>query len=212
MGNRAKMFYKDGRIISLSDKRVIRRWKVKSALIVPSEYLVHLELQDGRAVDIQEDETGVYVYENNLQIILAESPIALPTFSDKKFPSVLRTLHHELLVNIQDGKPLVNTIVYTKPWFKSAAIITMALKKTNNLPLVEAWIKGLNTPFDRNNNAGYAEADNLGQVLYMLSTVADKKHPLVTKILDEADNFDKGGLSKVVLLICFHTLFIRQNG
>jgi hypothetical protein len=34
--------------------------------------------------------------------------------------SVLRTLHHELLVNIQDGKPLVNTIVYTKPWFKSA--------------------------------------------------------------------------------------------
>ena len=193
MGNRAKMFYKDGRIISLSDKRVIRRWKVKSALIVPSEYLVHLELQDGRAVDIQEDETGVYVYENNLQIILAESPITLPTFSDKKSPSVLRTLHHELLVNIQDGKPLVNTIVYTKPWFKSAAIITMALKKTNNLPLVEAWIKGLNTPFDRNNNAGYAEADNLGQVLYMLSTVADKKHPLVTKILDEADNFDKGG-------------------
>jgi antitoxin component of MazEF toxin-antitoxin module len=64
---------------------VIRRWKVKSALIVPSEYLVHLELQDGRAVDIQEDETGVYVYENNLQIILAESPITLPTFSDKKF-------------------------------------------------------------------------------------------------------------------------------
>jgi hypothetical protein len=38
-----------------------------------------------RAVDIQEDETGVYVYENNLQIILAESPITLPTFSDKKF-------------------------------------------------------------------------------------------------------------------------------
>jgi hypothetical protein len=97
------------------------------------------------------------------------------------------------LINIQDGKPLVNTTVYTKPWFKSAAIITMALKKTNNLPLVEAWIKGLNTPFDRNNNAGYAEADNLGQVLYMLSTVADKKHPLVSKILDEADNFDKGG-------------------
>jgi hypothetical protein len=83
MGNRPKMFYKDGRIISLSDKRVIRRWKVKSALIVPSEYLVHLELQDGRAVDIQEDETGIYVYENSLQIILAESPITLPTFSDK---------------------------------------------------------------------------------------------------------------------------------
>ncbi len=192
MGNRPKMVYKNGKIINLSTGKSIRRWKVKTATIVPSEYLVHLELEDGRAVDIQEDSTGVYAYENNLQIILAESPVKLPSFGGNRFAGILRVLHHEILININDGKPLPNFMVYAKPWYKSAAVITMALVQTQNVPLISDWILHLNSPFDRNNN-GYAEADNLGQALYMLSIVSDKKHPLVNKIMDEADNFDKGG-------------------
>ena len=54
--------------------------KVKTAIIVPSEYLVHLELENGKVVDIQEDVQGVYIYENNMQIIMAESHLSLSSF------------------------------------------------------------------------------------------------------------------------------------
>ena len=61
----------------------MRQWKVKTAIIVPSEYLVHLELENGKVVDIQEDVQGVYIYENNMQIIMAESHLSLSSFRIK---------------------------------------------------------------------------------------------------------------------------------
>lgn len=61
----------------------MRQWKVKTAIIVPSEYLVHLELENGKVVDIQEDVQGVYIYENNMQIIMAESHLSLSFFRIK---------------------------------------------------------------------------------------------------------------------------------
>lgn len=61
----------------------MRQWKVKTAIIVPSEYLGHLELENGKVVDIQEDMQGVYVYENNMQIIMAESHLSLSSFRIK---------------------------------------------------------------------------------------------------------------------------------
>ena len=53
MGDRLKMVYKDGVLCNAKIGKALRRWKVKTAIIVPSEYLVHLEL--GKVVDIQED-------------------------------------------------------------------------------------------------------------------------------------------------------------
>ena len=55
MGDRLKMMYKSGNLINAKTGKVLRRWKVKTAVIVPSEYLVHLELENGKALDIQED-------------------------------------------------------------------------------------------------------------------------------------------------------------
>ncbi len=192
MGNRPKLLYRDGKLIDLKTQKSLRRWKVKMALIVPSEYWVHLELQDGKTVDLVEDATGVYAYENGLQLVFAESSLNLPSFSASRFPLISKVLHHEILMNIDEGKPLPNFLVYQKPWYRTAAMMTMALAKTDNLDQIADWIKNLNSPFDRNNN-GYAEADNLGEVLYMLGAVSAKGHPLINKILDEADNFDKGG-------------------
>ena len=78
MGDRLKMVYKDGVLCNAKIGKALRRWKVKTAIIVPSEYLVHLEL--GKVVDIQEDVQGVYIYENNMQIIMAESHLSLSSF------------------------------------------------------------------------------------------------------------------------------------
>ena len=186
MGDRLKMVYKDGVLCNAKIGKALRRWKVKTAIIVPSEYLVHLEL--GKVVDIQEDVQGVYIYENNMQIIMVESHLSLSSFSDKKYAPVLRVLHHEILMNVDEGLPLPNFLVYQKSTYRSAAMMTMVLKQTNNLNLISNWVKNLKEPYDRN-VGGSPEIDNLGQALYIISVVSNRKHPLIEKILEEADGY-----------------------
>ncbi len=71
-------------------------------------------------------------------------------------------------------------------------MMAMAFETTGNLPLVKGWILGLREPFDRC-NAGEAEADNPGQVLYLASLVSDKTHPVVPAALKELTRLAKGG-------------------
>ena len=188
MGDRLKMVYKGGVLYNAKTGKALRRWKVKTAIISPSEYLVHLELENGKAVDIQEDMKGVYIYENNMQIIMAESRLSLPSFLDNKYAPVLRVLHHEILINVDEGLPLPNFLVYQIPTYRSAAMMTMVLKQTKNLNLITNWIINLKEPYDRSIE-GSPEIDNLGQALYIISAVSDSKHPLVEKILEEADGY-----------------------
>ncbi len=188
MGDRLKMIYRDGILYNAKTGKVLRRWKAKAVVIVPSEYLVHVELENGKTVDIQEDTQGIYVYENNMQVIMAESRLSLPTFEGKKFAPVLRVLHHEILMNIDEGMPLPNFLVYQKTNYRSAAMMTMVLKQTNNLNLISNWVASLKEPYDRN-VGGSPEIDNLGEALYIISTVSDSKHPLINKILEEAEGF-----------------------
>jgi hypothetical protein len=191
MGDRLKMIYKNGMLINAKTQKVLRRWKIKSSIIVPSEYLVHLELENGKALDIQEDSHGVYIYENNMQIIMTESNLNLPSFDDKKYGLILRVLHHEILMNIDEGLPLGNFLVDTKPTYRTAAVPIMALSKTKNLNLVVNWISNLKEPYNRSRE-GNPEIDNLGQVLYIISTVSDRNHPLIEKVLEEADSYKNG--------------------
>jgi hypothetical protein len=65
----------------------------------------------------------------------------------------------------------------------------MAFQKTGNIRPIRDWIMNLRDPFDRN-NAGETEADNLGQALYLISLVSDKKHPLVPQILVTTKQFE----------------------
>lgn len=188
MGNRVKMIYKDGVLYNAKTGKALRRWKVKSAIIVPSEYLVHLELENGKSVDIQEDTQGVYIYENNMQLIMAESPLDLPSFEGKMYASILKVLHHEILINIDEGLPLANFLVYQKTNYRSAAMMTMVLKQTHNLSLISNWVTNLKEPYDRSLE-GNAEIDNLGQVLYIISVASTNKHPLIDKVLEEAEGY-----------------------
>jgi hypothetical protein len=206
MGDRLKMMYKSGNLINAKTGKVLRRWKVKNAIIVPSEYLVHMELENGKAVDIQEDTQGVYIYENGMQVIMAESNLNLPTFSDKKFGPILRVLNHEILINVDEGVPVPNFMVYQQPRYRDAAMMTMVLKKTNNLNLIMNWIANLKDPCNLNTE-GSPEIDNLGEILYIISTVSDRKHPVIEKVLETADAYKNANYIEGKTDYAFHPVY-----
>lgn len=190
MGDRAKFIYRGGKLIDAATGDVLKRWKITKEIIVPSEYLVYLETEDGRKIRIIENDKGVYLMEGNKITAASESKLNLPSFNGHPYAPVLRVLHHEILINIQQGLPVPNFMVYKKPWFRDAALMGMVLKQTNNLHLIKDWVMNIRDPFDRNNH-GISEADNLGQVLYLVSLVSDREHPVVKSVLDSVKQFEK---------------------
>ena len=190
MGPRAKLIYQKGVLKEALSGKVIRKWDISTEQIIPSEYAVLLWTDRGDRVIIREDERAIWIEEGENREALSESSLHLPDFSGKKYAPVLRVLHQELLVNILDGRPLPNYLVYRKPWYRDGAMVCKCLELTGNLRLVKAWILGLREPFDL--NAHHAEPDNLGQALYMISLVSDSTHPLVEKIVKEIENFRSG--------------------
>jgi hypothetical protein len=68
----------------------------------------------------------------------------------------------------------------------------MALQHTRNVAQIRDWIISLGDCFD-GVHADHAEPDNLGQLLYLLSLVSDKNHPLVPRILEHMRDFLDGG-------------------
>ncbi|MBL9137885.1 MAG: hypothetical protein JNK85_18605 [Verrucomicrobiales bacterium] len=192
MGLREKLVYQKGALVKAPSGEIVRRWSVREDFILPADYMVVIRTTDDHEARIIEDEHGVWWVENGVasQIPETGTPVRLPDFAAYPFPAVLRVLHQELLVNVTPRGPVPNFFVYAKPWYRDGAMMAMAFKETGNLDCIRAWIRGLNSAFDRN-NAGETEADNLGQVLFLLSLVSDKNHPLVTKVLTEAVPFER---------------------
>lgn len=184
MGPREKMMYRDGNLVNLQTRKVIDSWTVADESIIPPEYRVDILTVNGEKVSILEDEEGVWIYESGIKRLISGGHVNLPTFQGMPYSSILRVLHQEILINIVDGKPLPNFLVYSEPWYRDAAIMCMVLEQTGNIGLVKDWILSLSDPYDF--QAGINEPDNLGQALYMISLVSDTSHPLVPKILSEA--------------------------
>jgi hypothetical protein len=194
MGARTKLLYRGGILFDARSGRELQRWKVRREIIVPPDYTVWIETEDGSFITLREDSEAVWLEQDGQRIALdgTRSPVRLPDFAGKRFPRVLRVLHQEILVNLTEAGPLPNFFVYRRPWYRDAAMAALALKETGNLDLLKPWILGLRDPFDRNNN-GETEPDNLGQVLFLISLVSDRKHPLVPKVLAEVQRFEKTG-------------------
>lgn len=198
MGDRLKLIYRDGRLINALTGNIEEQWNVKQAVIVPSEYLVALELTGAsvgqpQTVQIREDENGVWILQPGKRPKLipgTRSALKLPRFSQTAYGSVLRVLHQEVLINVINGRPVPNFLVYAKPWYRDAALMAMVMRETGNLRLIRDWILAIRDPFDRNNH-GIAEADNPGQVLFLVSLVSDKTHPAVSMALDSVKQFRK---------------------
>lgn len=194
MGQRTKLLYKDGSLIDARTHNVLRHWEVKGEVIVPPDYAVHLTTSDGKSIGIVEDERAVWIEQDGKREPVAgtESPVHLPNFSTYAYPGIMRVLHQELLINVVEGKPVPNYLVYPKPWYRDGAMMAMCFKTTGNLDLIKDWILHLSDPFDHN-NGGESEADNLGQALYLISLVSDKHHPLVERVLSELRRFEVSG-------------------
>ena len=191
MGNRTKLLYKAGSLVSATTGKVLQQWPMQSSIIVPPAYSVTLTTASGASIRIVEDEQAVWIEENGGRRALegTRHPVHLPDFQEYHYPQVLRVLHQELLMNVKDGKPVPNFFVYPKPWYRDGAMMAMCFKATRNLDLIRDWVMGLTEPYDRNNR-GETEADNLGQALFLVSLVADKNHPLVNKVLKELPRFE----------------------
>jgi hypothetical protein len=192
MGARTKLLYRDGILFDARSGRELQRWKVRREIIVPPDYTIWIETEDGGSLTLREDSEAVWIEHGGQRAALdgTRSPVNLPDFKGKRFPRVLRVLHQELLVNITEAGPVPNFFVYEKPWYRDAAMMALTFKETGNLELLKPWILGLREPFDRNNK-GETEADNLGQALFLISLVSDKNHPLVPKVLAEVPRFEK---------------------
>ena len=193
MGLRTKWLYQTGALMNARSGEVVRRWPVDAAVILPSDYSVNLRTTDGRTVRIFEDETGVFIEDGKRELLPGTSaPVRLPDFREFKYPAAMRVLHQELLVNVMTNGPVPNFFVYSKPWYRDGAMMALAFKETGNLDCIRDWILGLHEVFDRN-NAGETEADNPGQVLFLISLVSDRNHPLVPKVLAAAARFETNG-------------------
>ena len=191
MGSRKKYLFKDGLLIDAVTGTVERRWDATNTMILPAEYAVFIATRSGTRVRIFEDEHGVWLEEggHGHRLEATESKVILPAFDGFRYSSILRVLHHEVLINIIDGQPVPNFYVYQKPWYRDAAMMALCLKATGNLDLIRDWTLGLTRPYDRN-NGGETEADNLGEVLFLISCAAGKSHPLVAKVLHELPRFE----------------------
>ena len=193
MGLRSKWLYQTGALMNARSGEVVRRWSVDEAVILPADYSVNLRTSDGLAVRIFEDEGGVFIDEGKRELLPGTTaPVRLPDFRAFKYPAVMRVLHQEVLVNVTTNGPVPNFFVYEKPWYRDAAMMALVFKETGNLDCIRDWVLGLREVFDRN-NAGETEADNPGQVLFLISLVSDRNHPLVPKVLAAAARFETNG-------------------
>lgn len=193
MGDREKYYYRSGGLYAYPSGKCAVSFDVAEEEIIPDRYTVKLVLSDGERVTLCEDSRHFAMYRGEDVTVFCESELSLPDFEEYDEAALLRVLHHEILINIYDGRPLPNFFVYRTPWYRDSAMMTMVLEKTGNLRLVRDWVLGIDRIFD-GNNKGNEEPDNMGQLLFMISRVSDRDHPMVEKIAAEVKRRYVGGV------------------
>ncbi len=179
------MIYHSGTLRRCADGEILWSGKVLEEQILAAEYKVRVRIPGGWTT-VSEDGTGVTLTdERGISDVLSVSPVNLPEFDGHPFRDAMRILHHDVLINIFDGKPVPNFFVYDKPWYRDGAMMAMVLARTGNISLITDWVRSLTDLYDRN-NAGVEESDNLGQLLYLLAITGNKDHPLIPFAVEEA--------------------------
>lgn len=187
LGNRRKLLYKEGTLRDLETNEIVQKWDVKEELVIPNLYTVILETKEGSMIKLHEDEKGVSIEENGKKdkIEGTTSKISLETFAGQTYQNIKKVLYSEILFNIKDSKPIPNILVYDAVWYRDAAMAAMVLNRTHNTDLIEDFISEIDELYDKQN--GEEELDNLGEILYILSTSHNKHDDLVEKIVLEAE-------------------------
>ena len=188
MGNREKYIYKDYQLIALKNDSVV--FQTEGALndsIMPADYCVVIETAKG-TIRIDEDEEGIWITkdEKRYELFGKRCHLILPSFKQFKYGQILRVLHHELLFNINDSRIYPNIFVYREPFFRDAFMAALCLEKTGNTHLIESWLLEEKNVYDMQN--GEAEADNLGEMLYLLSFIpSDSNKTFREALMTEID-------------------------
>lgn len=187
-GNRKKYGYFKNRLIELDTKKEIKTFDEKDHIMIPNEYEVLIETKDNHFIKIKEDKDGVHYIEDGKETILegTDLEINLFDFSNQKYSNMKKVLYGEILFNIKDNVIYPNIVVYDKPWYRDAALACMVLKQTNNTDLIKDWVLNITEIYDKQND-GIEEADNLGELLYILSTQEEKNYDLIRRIEEEAE-------------------------
>ena len=206
MVDRRKILYKEGKLIDLKTKEVIKEFPYKHELIIPNEYTVLLSDENKNIIKIFENEDGVFIKQNDkIELITSgKQKFNLPTFKDKKYANTLRVLNQEILFNF-DGIILKPNIISYKNsnnvWYRDTMIATMVLAYTNNTHLLEPWVKTISNIYDcqrslvnNDHNCSIKEADNPGELLYILGVVKNNRSDLKEKIINEVKTKSHDGL------------------
>lgn len=192
MGNRRKMVYVNDSLIDIDTEEIIYSFEIEERMIIPNEYSVIIQTSNNDYIKIYEDNNGVHYNKNGKDSIIkgTNTKINLYTFDNQEYKNIKKTLYGEILFNIKDSTIYPNILVYDKPWYRDAALAAMVLKQTNNSDLIKDWVNNITEIYDKQNN-GIEEPDNLGELLYIISTQEEKNYELVYDIIEEANRILK---------------------
>ncbi len=192
LGDREKLLYKDGKIITIDSGEVIKEFDEDYSLIIPNEMTILIKEKNGNYSKIYENNDGVYIESNNEKNLIegTDKYIKLYNFENEPYQNIKKVLYSEILFNIKHNKIIPNIIVYENAWYRDAAIASMVLKYTHNEDLISEWVSQIDEVYDKQNN-GIKEPDNLGELLYIISTQDNINKTLVNKIKIEAEHLAK---------------------
>lgn len=192
MANRRKLVYRPNKLIDIETKKVIKEFQEKEHFIIPNTYTVLIKTIEDDYIMIKEDESGVHFIVNGKDELIekTDTKINLYSFENQKYQNMLKVLYGEILFNIKDGVIYPNIIVYNSPWYRDAAITSMVLKKTNNTDLIKDWVNSITELYDKQ-NGGVEEADNLGELLFLLSIPEERNEELISRVETEAERLAK---------------------
>ncbi len=191
MGNREKLIYENGKLKTYPLGRVIRDFSPDDDYLLPADRHTAI-FSKGREYEILENDEAVFIIDETgcHPVNGTEIPMTLPDFEEYSWPQVCRVLYTEILFNIIAGIPVPSYGHYRYGWYRDGALIAMCLMRFGHIGLIRDWIMSLDSPYDFNRGTHISEPDNLGEALYLISTVSDKNHHLVPKILKELSNFE----------------------
>ena len=189
MADRRKMVYKAGKLMDARTQEVLLELDYRDELIVPNEYTVVLRDDDNNLYKIVEDEAGVFLYTNGEKKLLSSGnkKINLPEFDGYAYSEVLKVLHQEILFNIDGDVPKPNIFWYNTAWYRDTMLATMVFEQTDNTSLLENWVMSIDKIYDNSRDANINEADNLGELLYIIGAVGVDRSDLIDDILLEID-------------------------
>ena len=133
--SRRKLVYASGRLLdAFTLEPALGLGRVRDAEVDPVARTVRLDSEDGPEM-LLEDESGVHAVRGGERTTLAAgAPVRLPDFAGHPHAALLRRMHADLLLCCTPFGPVPNPWVYSRPWYRDAAMLALVFRETGNRP------------------------------------------------------------------------------